>query len=142
MWLKADSIWQRSYSIMKTFKCPLIICPTCLINCYYKSSLNFPFSFFPHGGRFYAIVVVRSGEPASDPNVYLDAGVYTSGVAYYIAAAWDSNGISSVPDTFTVGDGTTTTANNVTYVNVGLDQNTQYAIFTRIEIESDTNQVS
>ena len=97
---------------------------------------------FPRGGRFYAIVVVRSGEPASDPNVYLDAGPYTPDATYYIAAAWDSNGISSVPDTYTVGDGTTTTANGVAYVNAELRQNTQYTIFIRIDIESDTNQVS
>ena len=112
------------------------------VHCYYRDCnvagiiLQNPCSY-----RFYAIVVVRGGHPPIEPSD-LVAGPYTPGAIYYIAAAWDHNHIASVPDTFIVGDGFQTVANNVQYDNVRLNASTLYSIFVRIEIQSDTEEVS
>ena len=86
---------------------------------------------------FYAVVVVRSGSPDTNQAVYNDAGPYSSGTSYYITAAWAGQNISMVPSSLTVGDGLTTLANMVTYTNAELSSDTDYAIFVRIDVESD-----
>ena len=90
---------------------------------------------------FYAVVVVRSETPAANQAVYNDAGPYTNGANYYIAAAWARENISRLPESYTAGDGSTTVANTVVYRNAKLRSDTTYAIFIRIDIESDTGNV-
>ena len=90
---------------------------------------------------FYGVVVVRSETPAANQAVYNDAGPYTNGANYYISAAWARENISRIPNSYTVGDDSTTVANTVVYTNAKLTSDTTYAIFIRIEIQSDTGNV-
>ena len=66
---------------------------------------------------------------------YDDIGPYVNADQPYVAAAW--NNVQNVPDTFLIGDGTQTTVDGVTYTNVALGSNTQYAALVRVEIVSD-----
>ena len=86
-------------------------------------------------------MVVRSETLAANQAVYNDAGPYTNGATHYIAAAWARENISTVPESYTVGDGSTTVANTVVYGNAELNSNTRYGIFIRIDIESDAGNV-
>ena len=52
----------------------------------------------------------------------------------YIAAAWARENISRVPESYIVGDGSTTVANTVVYRNTELNSNTRYGIVIRIDI--------
>ena len=70
--------------------------------------------------------------------MYNDAGPYTRDASYYIAAAWARGNISRVPNSYTLGDGSTTVADTVVYTNTELNPDTDYSIFVRIDIESDT----
>ena len=90
---------------------------------------------------FYAVVVVRGETPSANQAVYNDAGPYTPDASYYIAAAWAGENISSVPDSYTVGDGSTTVANTMVYRNAELSSSTRYGIFVRIDIESDAGNM-
>jgi hypothetical protein len=55
----------------------------------------------------------------------------------YVAAAWSD--VQDIPNTrpFVVGDGSRTIVGDVTYTNVPLRSNTQYAALVRVEIVSD-----
>ena len=83
-------------------------------------------------------MVVRGETPSPNQAVYNDAGPYTQDAPYYIAAAWAGENISRVPDSYTVGNGSTTVANTVVYRNAELNPATDYSLFVRIDIESDT----
>ena len=82
-------------------------------------------------------MVVRSETPSPNQAVYDDADPYRRDAPYYITAAWAGENISSVPDSYTVGDGSTTVANTVVYTNAELNPATDYSLFVRIDIESD-----
>ena len=69
--------------------------------------------------------------------MYNNAGPYTRDATYYIAAAWARENISRVPESYTLGDRSTTVANTVMYTNAELNPDTAYSIFVRIDIESD-----
>ena len=99
----------------------------------YKSQNFDQFSTF---NSFYAVVVVRSDTPANQA-VYNDARPYTRDAPYYIAAAWARENISRVPESYTLGDRSTTVANARVYTNAELNPDTGYSIFVRIDIESD-----
>ena len=79
-----------------------------------------------------------------DPENYANTGPYNStsvpSQEAYITAAWSNS--EDVPDTFLIGDGSITMAGGITYDNVGLSSNTDYAYLIQIEIESDTDEVS
>ena len=92
--------------------------------------------YFQHS--FYAVVVVRSETPSANQAVYNNAGPYMQGVSYYITAAWAGENISRVPNSYTVGNGSTTVANTVVYRNAELNPATDYSFFVRIDIQSDT----
>ena len=81
--------------------------------------------------------MVRSETPATNQAAYNDAGPYTRDASYYIAAAWARGNISRVPNSFTLGDRSTTVANTVVYTNAELNPDTDYSIFVRFDIESD-----
>ena len=83
------------------------------------------------------MVVVRSETPSPNQAVYNDAGPYTRDVPYYIAAAWARENISRVPESYTVGDGSTTVANRMVYTNAELSPDTVYSVFVRIDIAPD-----
>ena len=85
------------------------------------------------------MVVVRSETPSANQAVYNDAGPYRRDASYYITAAWARENISSVPYSYTVGDGSTTVANTVVYRNSELNPATDYSFFVRIDIQSDTS---
>ena len=88
--------------------------------------------------RLYAVIVVRVTSTFVDNQMdYDDVGPYdkTMPNAPYIAAAWDN--AQAVPDTITIGAGTMTTAGGMTFNNVGLASNTEYAALVRVEIVSD-----
>ena len=89
---------------------------------------------------FYAVVVVRGETPSPNQAMYNDAGPYTQDASYYITAAWAGENISRprVPESYTVGDGSTTVANTVVYRNAELNPATDYSFFVRIDIQSDT----
>ena len=74
-------------------------------------------------------------------DVYNSAGPYDRTAnppqQAYITAAW-SNPLA-VPSSFTVGDGSSTTANDRAYENVGLSSDTDYAYLIRFDIMSDTS---
>ena len=79
----------------------------------------------------------------TDHAVFDDAGPYDAqddDQTYYITAAWGS--ASEVPSSLVVGDESTTVVNGETYLNARLRSNTEYAIFYRVEVMSDTNEVS
>jgi len=95
-------------------------------------------SFIGSSYSFYAVVVVRSRTPDANQAVYIDAQPYVNNAPYYIAAAWAQENISRVPLSFTVGNGSTTLANMVVYTNAELSSDTDYSIFVRIDVESDT----
>ena len=86
--------------------------------------------------RFYAVVVVRGESPAANQAVYDDAGPYTNDASYYITAGWAGENVSRVPESYTVGDGSSTLANMMVYTNAKLKSNTRYGIFIRIDIQS------
>lgn len=72
---------------------------------------------------------------------YDDVGPYVNSDQPYVAAAWSN--VQDVPNTFAVGDGSQTRVGDVTYTNVPLRSNTQYAALVRVEIVSDNpNMVS
>ena len=72
----------------------------------------------------------------TDTMNYNDVGPYVNSDQPYVAAAWsDAKDIPSTP--FVVGDGSQTTVDGVTYINVPLRSNTQYAALVRVEIVSD-----
>ena len=79
-----------------------------------------------------------------DPSEYEDAGPYNPTAdppqVAYITAAWNTS--ANVPDMFCIGDGSITLAYGEAYDNVGLSSNTEYAYLIKIEIESDTDEVS
>lgn len=86
-------------------------------------------------------MVFRGGLPANQSE-YDDAEPFPGRDGlYYITAAWAGRNISQVPASFTVGDGSITFANGITYTNNGLQSGTQYSIFIRIDIESDNGEV-
>ena len=58
---------------------------------------------------------------------------------YYITAAWDN--ANAVPSTFTIGNGSKTIVNDITYENTNLESDTQYAVLYKIDITSDTDEV-
>ena len=95
--------------------------------------------YFWHVYSFVAVVVVRDPPETIVQSNYLDAQPYVDdlSVNYYITAAWDESVIQDVPDTFVVGDLSTTTADGVQYTNGPLDSNTRYGVFIRYEIDSD-----
>ena len=82
-------------------------------------------------------MVVRSETPSANQAMYNDAGPYMQNASYYITAAWARENISRVPDSYTVGNGSTTVANTVMYRNAELNPDTDYSFFVRIDIESD-----
>ena len=86
-------------------------------------------------------MVVRSETPSPNQAVYDDADPYRRDAPYYITAAWAGENISSVPDSYTVGDGSTTVANTMVYRNAELSSSTRYGIFVRIDIESDAGNM-
>ena len=92
--------------------------------------------YFQHS--FYAVVVVRSETPSANQAMYNDAGPYRRDAPYYVTAAWAGENISRVPDSYTVGDGSTTVADRVVYTNAELNPATDYSFFVRIDIQSDT----
>ena len=69
--------------------------------------------------------------------MYNDAGPYTRDATNYTAAAWARENISRVPESFTLGDRSTTVANTRVYTNAELNPDTDYSIFVRIDIASD-----
>ena len=98
--------------------------------------------------RFYAIIVIRitdSFNRENPPNQsnYEDAEPYDSTAdpaqEYYITAAWSNP--EEVPRSYTVGDGSKTEVDSVTYENVGLSSDTDYAYLIRFDIMSDTEEV-
>jgi len=97
-----------------------------------------------------AVVVVRGVNPDQgqfDQNDYLDAQRYDPNnqqQMYYVTAAWDAVAIQrgEVPTVFAVGNNQmSTTAGGVTYTNGLLSSNTDYAVFVRYDIASDTGGV-
>ena len=82
-------------------------------------------------------MVVRGKTPSANQAVYNNAGHYMQNASYYITAAWAGENISRVPDSYTVGNGSTTVANTVVYRNAELNPDTDYSFFVRIDIESD-----
>ncbi len=58
---------------------------------------------------------------------------------YYITAAWDDP--DRVPVSYIVGNESITEAGGVQYLNARLSASTEYAIFVRVEIASDTAEV-
>ena len=101
-----------------------------------------------HACRFVAVIVVPLPDDTVQPS---DQEVYTENrpfsptlpTQYYVTAAWDADNLSSIPEVFTVGTGMRYTAlppdrsGKVTYTNVRLRSNTNYAIFVRYDIEND-----
>lgn len=67
--------------------------------------------------------------------VFDNVGPYVNSEQPYVAAAWDD--VQDVPDTFIIGDGSVTVAGGVTYTNVELSSNTEYAALVRVEVVSD-----
>lgn len=103
----------------------------------------------PLFSRFYAIIIIRitdtfNRENPPDSSEYMDAMAYRSTAdppqEYYITAAWDNP--RDVPDMYTVGDETTTMVDGVTYENVALSSDSDYAYIIRFDIMSDTDEVS
>ena len=84
------------------------------------------------------MVVVRSETPSANQAMYNDARPYMQDAPYYITAAWAGENISSVPHSYTVGNGSTTVANRMVYTNAELNPATVYSVFVRIDIASDT----
>ena len=84
--------------------------------------------------RLYAVIVVRVAA-GFDTMDYDDVGPYINSDQPYVAAAW--NNVQNIPNIFVVGDGSQTRVGDVTYINVPLRSNTQYAAQVRVEIVSD-----
>ena len=115
---------------------------------------NVCFFFISH--RFYAIIVVDTRQAQRefmddppldfmdnppDQSRFDDAGPFdeTLRQPFYITAAWSDP--SSVPQSFVIGDETTTVVNGITYVNGPLSQGRQYAVFYRLVTVSDNAEV-
>ena len=78
-----------------------------------------------------------------DPSTFHDAGPYNvlrGWTAFHITAAW--NRASEVPSPLVVDNRSMTMVNGETYFNARLQPNREYAIFYRVEVMSDTNEVS
>ncbi len=75
---------------------------------------------------------LEKGYPGIGPYPYMPEA------PYYIAGAWTNS--TEIPGSFTVGDGSTTTANGENYVNVALKADTLYSFLVRVEIVSDNSQ--
>ena len=86
-----------------------------------------------------------TNDPQSpDPAMFSNAGPYIANARprqrSYITAAWsDAN---MVPPNFVVGDERITMVDGVTYFNAMLGDDREYAIFVRVEIVSDNDQVT
>ena len=80
---------------------------------------------------------VTAGFDDTNTMKYNDVGPYVNFDQPYVAAAWSN--VEDIPNTrpFVVGDGSQTTVDGVTYKNVPLRSNTQYAALLRVEIVSD-----
>ena len=104
----------------------------------------------PCHNRFYGIIVVDTrgvvftNDPLQvpDPSVFANATFYEreANQQYYITAAWSD--ASMVPLDFVVGDETSTMIDGVEYFNARLGNDREYAIFVRIDIVSDNDQVT
>ncbi len=77
-------------------------------------------------------------------SMFNDAGPYNATTVpeqtYYVTAAWDDP--DRVPFGYIVGNESSTEVGGVTYLNARLRPSTEYAIFVRVEIWSDTADVS
>lgn len=89
------------------------------------------------------MVVVR-GTADDNRARYNNATAYTNGAQFYITAAWDEDDVDAgrVPSVFTVGNNSQYEAifNGIStrFVNIPLKSDTQYTIFTRYDVASDT----
>ncbi len=104
--------------------------------------------------RLYEVIVVQTrgnfivndlgGLDAVDTSTFSDPGPYNATTVpqqtYYVTAAWDDP--DRVPFGYVVGNESSTEVGGVTYRNARLRPSTQYAIFVRVEIRSDTADVS
>ena len=100
--------------------------------------------------RFYGIIVVDTrgvvftNDPLQDPDPsnFSGATFYKreANQQYYITAAWSD--ASMVPLDFIVGDETSTVVDGDVYFNARLGNDREYAIFVRIDIVSDNDQVT
>ncbi len=77
-------------------------------------------------------------------STFSDAGPYNATSVpeqtYYVTAAWDDP--DRVPFGYIVGNESSTEVGGVTYLNARLRPSTEYAIFFRIRLMSDTDEVS
>ena len=88
---------------------------------------------------------INNGVGLELPNqsMFEDAGPYDAQdleQTYYITAAWSD--AASVPTSFIIGNGSTTEVLGDTYLNARLASGTEYAVFYRVQIESDDGSVS
>ena len=117
--------------------------PGCVINrSRYLFSLDLLNKYFSIP-RLYAVIIVRvtADFDANEKRIYDDVGPYVNSDLPYVAAAWSN--VQDIPNIFTVGDDSVTRVDGVSYTNVPLRSNTQYAALVRVEIVSDNpNMVS
>ena len=76
---------------------------------------------------------------SEDPSSYMNLTAHVPGAKAYITAAWSGGQIASIPETYTVGNMSVTTVDDMEYTNVQLSPDTRYGYFIRYIIENDAN---